>query len=342
MLAGQEPYPGVTLASMRASQGVSSLWITIAIAACASPPEPKTPDEPPPEPKVLKVAEAPPGNRRELAVDARVARTFVGDFKAGSSVRIRVLEASWTNDPAMPRVGTEGVAGTPCRSTGGHPCIGGDGAAPLMGLMLVMMVPAPPGTPAPTQTRCDTRERLHVPSGVEFAVPEAMDLALAPNDWDNGLSDNTGSIKVRIEVANGPNTRARSRSELTVSANVARTPIGSFQRGDYVRVTVIGGQWTNATGLPLVGAVGRKEPCRSAACIAGDSRAPLMGLMMLVTSCTTVRVGEPPPVWIERRFIPEGVDLVVPRDAKLFLAPNDWEDGLANNAGSARVEIETP
>ena len=33
--------------------------------------------------------------------------------------------------------------------------------------------------------------------------------------------------------------------------------------------------------------------------------------------------------------------MTVIRESDFFLGPNDWEDGCANNAGAAVVEVET-
>jgi hypothetical protein len=62
-----------------------------------------------------------------------------------------------------------------------------------------------------------------------------------------------------------------------------------------------------------------------------------MGLILLTSASGCA---EPRPVEVERRFIPHGADVVLEQESDVFLGPNDWENGLYNNTGSARVEVE--
>ena len=43
---------------------------------------------------------------------------------------------------------------------------------------------------------------------------------------------------------------------------------------------------------------------------------------------------------MKREFIAWGKDFVATEEGELFLAPNDWEDGLSDNSGEARVVVE--
>jgi hypothetical protein len=300
--------------------------------------------EPAPEPVVvrrppqdLKVAgPAVTTTKRVVTVDARQPRTAIGRMPAGARVRISVLEARWSNDPGAPFHDASGDPGQRCGSPG-HTCVGGDGAAPLMGLILMT---APADAPPVTEVRCAPQHRLYVPHGVEFAVPEETELALAPNDWEDGLDDNAGAIQVEVQVAASRGARAERR-RIEVDARRARTPRGRFQAGQYVRVSVLGGRWKNAAAAALVDAAGvARSKCRGDGvhpCAGGEEAAPMMGLILLVGPCVT-RAARPVT---ERRFIPDGAELVLARESDLFLGPNDWEDGCDNNRGAAIVEVES-
>jgi hypothetical protein len=308
-------------------------------------PQPEPP--PPPEPvavvapgpaRVLQVAGDVRRERRIVTVPANSPRTPIGHFLAGQRVRISVLDARWTSDPGQPFRDARGVPGTRCLD-GGRTCVGGDGAAPLMGLILVQ---APVGvSAAPAEATCAPRHRIFVPHGVEFAVPEETELSLAPNDWDDDLANNSGALRVDVETASGPRARASGKVRVEVDARRARTSLGRFHAGQYVRISVAGGRWSHDGAAAAVDAAGAlRVKCASSpghACLGGDTVAPLMGLMLLVGPCGS----QPPRPALERRYIPEGIELTVIRESDLFLGPNDWEDGCADNAGAAMVEVES-
>ncbi|APR80288.1 Hypothetical protein A7982_05635 [Minicystis rosea] len=306
------------------------------------PPEPPPP--PPPEPavvrgpaKVLQVAGDPERHRRLVTVDARTPRTPIGHFLGGTRLRISVLETRWTNDPAGPFVDASGRSDQRCGSPG-HACVGRDDD-PMMGLVLVS-VPTAASTIAP-EAACAPRHRLFIPHGVEFAVPEDTELALAPNGWADALSDNTGALRIDVEIASGAGARASSRRRVEVDAKHASTSLGRFHAGEYVRISIVSGRWSQGPGAALVDASGAaRVKCASSAghtCLGGDATAPLMGLMLVVGPCSA----SPAQPAIGRRFIPHGIEMTVIRESDLFLGPNAWEDGCANNAGAAVVEVET-
>lgn len=326
------------------------LAITVSTGACGptpievSGPVPETPPQPPVAleaplrpGQVLKVAgpATRPISRRMVTVDARSPRTEIGRFPAGTRVRIAVVETRWNHDPSAPFYDAAGKPGESCGAPG-RTCVGGPGV-PVMGLIL-LTTPADASMGAP-QRACAPRHRLFIPNGVEFAVPEDTELALAPNDWEDGLQDNAGSIRVQVETTAGRGGKSMGKVKLDVDARRAQTSLGHFTAGQYVRVSVLGGQWTHDPTAPLVGAGGvGKAVCQASGghlCAGGDARAPRMGLIMLVGACTT----SAPRAMAERRFIPEGASFVLEKDSDLALGPNDWEDGCANNAGASIVDV---
>lgn len=304
-----------------------------------TPPQPMAADPPLRPGQVLKVAGpvTRPISRRMVTVDAKRPRTEIGRFPAGTRVRIAVVETRWNHDPSAPFSDAGGVPGETCGAPG-HTCVGAPGT-PLMGLVLLTTSADAP-LAAPERT-CAPRHRLFIPNGVEFAVPEDTELALAPNDWEDGLANNTGSLLVQVETTAGRGGKASAKVNVNVDARRARTSLGHFSTGQYVRISVLGGRWTHDPTAPLVGAGGAgKALCQASGghlCAGGDAKAPMMGLILLVGPCTV----SAPRALPERRFIPEGVSFVLDRDADLALGPNDWEDGCANNAGAAIVDVET-
>ncbi len=273
---------------------------------------------------------------REVLVDARVPRTSLGHFRAGDRVRLRVLDGKWTYTGGGEMVGADGLRES-CRAPAPHRCAAGEGVAPGMGLMLFMR-------PDPRPAACAPSQRLSVPTGVEFAMPQDAFVFLAPNDWEDGVDNNEGALQVEVSTAPNKASQAIARRRLDVLSTDARTPLGLLSAGAYVRVTVLGGTWTNGPGIGRVGSEG--DPARkcsgggSHVCAAGENRAPLMGLVLLMASCED---GGIPPIAAESKlFIGSRADLVVQEDGELEVGPNDWEDGCHDNAGSLRVEVGTP
>lgn len=317
--------------------------VTLLSAACGPTPIELAPLFAPPPPvevrgpahaQPLQVAVDPQHRRRFVTVDATRPRTLVGHFPAGARVRIRVVEARWNNDGGAVFFGAAGSSGQRCGGAG-HACVGDD-TAPMMGLFLITA----PSHPAPEEVVCAPQHRLFVPQGVELAVPEESEIALGPNDWEDGLENNRGALQVDVEVAVGQRGKALWKKRVDVPATVARTSLGRFQAGQYLRISVAGGQWSNDPGAPLYRAAGAAlEPCRSQGahrCPSGDANLPMMGLVLSMGACLpAARAAE------ERRYVPVGAEVTLLRESDLFLGPNDWEDGCANNAGAVSVEVET-
>jgi hypothetical protein len=290
--------------------------------------------EPPPA-GPLVVAAPEEGDRREILVDARFVRTSLGRFHAGDRVQLHVLEGKWTFAAGGEMVGANGLSGT-CRAPAPHVCAAGEDAAPGMGLILTTRADPRPSACAPSQ-------RLFIPSGVEFAMPQDAFLFLGPNDWEDSVSDNTGSIQVEVETAASKSAQAFTKRRFDVLATQPRTPLGILSAGVYLRVSVLGGTWNQDFGAARVGPEGiAAEKCSgrgSHVCPAGDGRAPLMGLVLVMASCEDGGVPRATPDG--KRFVGAAADFFVAEDGELLLGPNDWEDGCHDNAGALRVEIIT-
>lgn len=302
----------------------------------------ETPPQPPPPvellpAKPLQVAgpATRPTEHRIVTVDARRPSTRIGHYPAGTRVRISIVDARWNHDPRSPFLGAAGHPRERC-NTPGHECVGGNGVAPLMGLILLTTADDAPMFP-PNHV-CAPRDRLFIPNGVEFAVPEVANLAFAPNDWADGLADNAGSIQVQLEVSHGKGARGE-KSKVDVDAR-KETPIGTVVPGQYVRISVLGGRWRHDPQGPMVSAGGlSRSLCQASGghrCTGGDAKAPRMGLMLLVSPCT---LGAPKPI-VDRRFIPEGASFTLSHASDLALGPNDSADACGNNAGAAIVDVE--
>lgn len=312
--------------------------LTAGLSGCGGQPYPierytTSPAEPPPNANPLTIAEGDLNERFEVRVDARSPRTSLGRFKKGEQIRISVLDGRWTYTAGGEMVGGNGL-GENCRATAPHACAAGEGVAPGMGLMLFQR---PDQEPA----RCQPTHRFYIPNGVEFALPTDAFVFLAPNDWDDGMANNSGSIKVEVEVAEHKTAPALSKLKLDVSAEVPRTQLGRIRAGTYLRVSVLGGTWTHDPNAARVGSEGQTAAkCSGAgshACSGGESQAPMMGLMLLMASCPDG--GVPTEVVETRQFIGSEAALTVAADGFLELGPNDWEDGCHDNLGALRVEV---
>jgi hypothetical protein len=316
---------------------VAAAIAACSLAACAAPSQKVAGPSPSARRPGLTVAEDGPAQAGEIVVvNASAARTFVGHFRAGDRVRIDVLDAQWNPEPGSTFYDAAGVPGERCRAAPASPCIGGD--APLLGLILLTATAVPEN--ASRDSTCMAVQRLYIPNGAEFLVPVDSEITLGPNDFEDGLHDNKGEIRVEVERAAGKKDPAIERREVLVSARLANTLAGRFRAGEYVRVTVKDGSWNNDPSARLVDSAGyRDQPCGGVGhvCVGGEGK-PLMGLVLMM-SCFSITQQMMPLQRIDRRFIPRGTELVLPHDADLFLAPNDTEDGLANNTGSARVRV---
>jgi hypothetical protein len=313
------------------------LGLALAGAACSSsaPTYLRTAAEPGDEPvrPGLVVAEGDPAERRVALVDARVPRTSIGHFRAGDRVQLRVIEGLWTYAPGAELVGPNGLRDT-CRAPAPHVCAAGEDAAPGMGLLLFAKAD-------PRPAACSPSHRFYIPTGVEFAMPQDAFLFLAPNDREDGVFNNTGAVDVVVEAAPDRTAPAFSKQKLAVQANEARTPLGRLSAGVYLRVSVLGGTWSNDPGATRVGSEGNAaSKCHGGGehvCPAGEGRAPIMGLTLLMASCEDG--GLPRTIPDAKRMIGAGADVVVETDGELLLGPNDWEDGCHDNSGFMKVEV---
>lgn len=288
-----------------------------------------------PDPLVIAAGD-PNAEVREITVDARAPRTSIGRFRAGDRVNVRVIEGQWTYAPGAENVGPAGLS-TKCKAPAPHRCAAGEDAAPGMGMMLFAVA-------APTPPRCTPTFRHFIPNGVETSLPEGAFLFLAPNDWEDSLADNAGAIDVEVEIATSKTAPPITKRRLQVESTRARTLIGQAAAGQLVRVSVLGGSWTqDLSTSPKVDASGVKNtPCSASgthACPSGDGMAPLMGLVFLMARCEDG--GAPAPVVETKAFIGAGATFVSEQDGEVFLGPNDWEDGCHDNGGFMRVEITT-
>ncbi|MBK8251571.1 MAG: hypothetical protein IPK82_02755 [Polyangiaceae bacterium] len=319
--------PAFALLSVTALLGCGAPPYPIERYTAASPVEQRYTDG------ALTVAEGDLNERFELRVDARSPRTSVGRFKRGQQLRISVIDGKWTYRAGSEMVGADGLAEN-CRATPPHACAAGEGVAPGMGLMLFQ-------TPDQQPAQCQPTHRFYIPTGVEFALPTDAFVFLAPNDWDDGMANNSGAIKVEVEVAENKTAPALSKLKIDVSAQNARTPLGRIRAGTYLRVSVLGGTWTNDPNTAKVGSEGQTaNKCfgsGSHVCSGGENQAPMMGLTLLMASCPDG--GVPPPVVETRQFIGSQALLTVAANGLLELGPNDWEDGCHDNQGALRVEV---
>ena len=296
------------------------------------------------EPPVLPVAKDPlrvasdgEGEGRVIVVNANEPRTLVGHFRAGQRVQLSVLDAQWTDEPGPDLLDARGAGKRTCKNTFARTCIGN--GAPFMGLVLITV----PDTAAAAMARksaCGEPSRLFIPNGAEFTVPTDVELELAPNDWEDGVENNSGAIEVEVERAAGKGERALETAHILVQAASPRTFAGRFAAGEYARITVKKGTWRHDPGAAFMGSSGHPtEKCGSGGheCIAGEG-VPLMGLVLLLSSCSEDAMFRRESR-VERAHIPDGAEVHLASDAHLYLAPNDFEDGFADNSGSARVRV---
>lgn len=309
----------------------ASLLVACTLPACGAPPDKVAgPSSGAPSAKVA------PEPDDLVIVNAGAARTFAGHFRKGDRVRIDVLDTAWTHEPGATLHDARGVPGKRCESTPDGPCIGGD--APLLGLVLLTAAAVREGSNK--DTTCMTVQRLHIPDGAELTVPVDSEIALGPNDWEDGLADNTGALAVLVERRSGKQTPVTERVQLDVTSVSKATLAGRFRAGEYVKIHVLWGRWSNGPGAPPVGAPGDPtQPCGAVGhvCVGGEGK-PLMGLVLMM-SCHSITESMMPLQRIERAFIPAGTEMVLATDADLYLAPNDRELDLPDNAGSARVRV---
>jgi hypothetical protein len=309
-----------------------TLWIPPASEPGAPAPEPGSR-----APRTLTVAgESQAAPRREILVDARRGRTSIGHFHRGDRLHLRVLGGRWANLPGGQEAGPFGLQ-FPCVTSGPHTCAAGNGAAPMMAHLL--FTKTPPEPPA-----CAAAHRFFIPNGVEQTLPEDSFLFLAPNDWEDGMENNAGAVEVSVDVRARGGALAAVRRKLRVQATEPRSPLGRFAAGTRVSISVLGGTWSNDPGVPRVGPEGvTNAACTGGGahtCAAGEGRAPMMGLVLVMASCEDGGVARPPPE--TRAQVGPAVELGVAHEGELFLGPNDWEDELDDNTGFLKVEITGP
>ncbi|MEZ4298814.1 MAG: hypothetical protein R3B70_27940 [Polyangiaceae bacterium] len=271
-----------------------------------------------------------------VVVSANRARTFAGHFAAGQRVRLEVLDTAWTPEPGEKLFGADGVPGRNCEARGGSPCPGEH--LPLLGLVLFVASSAPQNVNR--DATCMGLQRIAIPTGAEMEMPVDGELSLGPNDWEDGLDNNSGAIEVVVERSLKKESPILERAKVSVSATSAATSAGTFRRGEYVRITVQGGRWTNDPSVPPVGSEGNpKERCGAAGhtCVAGEGK-PLMVLVMQL-SCSSISQRMMPLQRIDRSYIPRGTEITLATESDLFLGPNDNAEGLPDNSGSARVRV---
>jgi hypothetical protein len=296
--------------SLRSLPPAGVALVALALSACGeAPPSVASPEVPPPAAQVaresptLQVAgpdSAEPAGQI-VTLSASHALTSLGRFRAGDRVRIQVVEAHWTNTPGGPLFSAAGDPSQRCRGGGRHACLGGEDAAPWMGLVAVIT----PRQLAPTG--CQT-SRIPAGGGVEFEVPRGMEISLSavgvnPGGWVARGEETT----VRVETSRRRDAPAERRFDVVLSARTGALPVGHFSAGSYVRFTVLG-------------------PPRDAPSIVLE---------------TAICPNPPAPLpQVERRFLPLGGELVLERESDVSLGPNDWEDGLFDNEGFCRVAVE--
>ena len=255
------------------------------------------------DPPTLQVAAADPEQPagQLFTIDARTGPLNIGRFRAGDRLRVQVVETRWTNCPGCTLMGAGGDPLQRCIGGRAHSCLGGEDAAPLMGLIAVI---SPRNV---VSTRCD-RNRIPAGHGVEFEVPATMDVSLFaqgsnPGGWVARGEDTT----VRVELSQRRDTPVHSRFDVVLNGRTGEQSVGRFQAGQYLRVTVLG-------------------PVRDTASI-------VLGTAV----CQTPSFLETQP---ERRFLPLGGEIVVEREGDVSLGPNDWEDGMFDNEGFCRVAVD--
>lgn len=285
---------------------------------------------------LLLVATDLPAERREVVVDARRRRTSLGHFRQGDRVEIQAIAGTWAFTRGAEPVGANGLP-TMCVAPAGPLYGAPSGAAPGMGLMLYER-------PEPEPARCAATQRLFIPNGVEMHVPETAHLFLAPNDLDDEMGDNTGSVRVQVDISPSKTAPILHTQQLEVRANVPRTPLGVLLAGSYLRVSVSGGRWSHDPEAGDVGPGG--DPVVACAgdgahsCAAGEG-APRMGLVLLLASCFDG--GVPTPTGEERTtYLGAGkLVTVLGADAELAAGPNDWAAGYEDNEGALTLEVLT-
>jgi hypothetical protein len=171
---------------MRRAKSRSELWripFALLLVGCASAPK-STPIEAKPA--------APATTSHKVTVAATAPFTLVGEYKKGTTLAIEVRSGAWRSGPSGKEVDGEGEVGALCLGEGEHHCIGGDGLSPRMGLIVLM-------TPCPIADKdCFVFGRELVGKSLSFAVPRDGFVYLAPNDWLDGLADNSGALEVSV------------------------------------------------------------------------------------------------------------------------------------------------
>ncbi len=248
-------------------------------------------------------------------------------------MQISVLDAQWTDAPGPDLLDARGAGKRTCKNTFARTCIGN--GAPIMAR------DAPGMRRVAQRSTCGEPSRLFIPNGAEFTIPTDVELELAPNDWEDGVWNNSGAIEVDVERAAGKGERALETAHLLVQATSARTFAGRFSAGEYARITVKKGAWRHDPGAAFMGSSGHPASRSVAPAVTRSASAgrgvPLMGLVpFLLSSCSEDAMFRRESR-VERAHIPDGAEVHLASDAHLYLAPNDFEDGFEDNSGSARV-----
>lgn len=284
--------------------------VALGLSACGeAPPTVAAPEVPPPAAQVaheaptLQVAGPDPAEPAGQLVTLAANRGLasLGTFAAGQRLRIHVLEAHWTPSRGGALFSAAGDPSRRCVGGGLHACLAGEDAAPWMGLVAVIT----PRQPAPVG--CD-RDRIPAGGGVEFEVPRAMDVSVSavganPGGWVARGEETS----VRVETSRRRDTPVQSRFDVVVSARTGAVPVGRFAPGNYVRFTVLG------------------PPRDASSIVLETAMCPLPARPVLAT---------------QRRYLPQGGEIVLERESEVSLGPNDWEDAMFDNEGFCRVSVE--
>jgi hypothetical protein len=132
----------------------------------------------------------------------------------------------------------------------------------------------------------------------------------------------------------------KSSRTLVVKASARFTEVGRYPAGTTVSLSVRGGKWRAGPKAPEVDAEG--EPgalClgdEQHQCIGGNGVSPRMALIVLMTPCPIEQDG---CFVFGREAVGHGLQVTVPRDGHLYLAPNERVDEVDDDDGAIEVEV---
>ena len=148
------------------------------------------------------------------------------------------------------------------------------------------------------------------------------------------------AAKTGGQTSAGTPQSPRVARHLTVAGNQPVTLVGEYKQGTKLDLEPKGGQWSAGPGAPMVGPEGNGGSlCLGDGahhCIGGDAQAPLMGLIVLMTSCPIEQQG---CFVFGRDPIGYPMTFTVPKDGFVYLAPNDWMEAVGDNVGALQVDV---